>query len=82
MNRKYSYFIGNVLVQVKHVFFPDHHLVLSLLKLKSVGDIFKPTKYSVQTVLVLSLLKLRSVGGIFEPTKCSIQIRETSKIVL
>ena len=32
-----SYFVGNVVVQVKHVFLPDYHLVLSLLKLKSVG---------------------------------------------
>ena len=43
-NRKYSYFVGNVLVQVRHIFLPDYYLVLSLLKLKSVGGIFKPTK--------------------------------------
>ena len=32
-----SYIVGNVLVQVKHVFVPDYHLVLSLLKPKGVG---------------------------------------------
>ena len=68
MNRKYSYFVGNVLVQVRHIFLFDYRFVLFLLKLKSVGGIFKPIKYLVQTVLVLSLLKLRSVWGIFEPT--------------
>ena len=32
-----SYFIGNVLVQVRHVFLLDYHLVLSLLKPRGVG---------------------------------------------
>ena len=27
-----SYFVGNVLVQVRHVFLPDYPLTLSLLK--------------------------------------------------
>ena len=31
-----SYFIGNVLVQVRHVFLPNYHLVLSLLKPRGV----------------------------------------------
>ena len=69
MNRKYSYFVVNVLVQVRHIFLHDYYLVLFLFKLKSVGGIFKPTKCLVQTILVLSLFKLRSVRGIFEPTK-------------
>ena len=69
MNRKYYYFVVNVLVQVRHIFLPDYHLVLFLLKLKSVGGIFKPTKCLVQTILVLSLLKLKSVRGIFVPKK-------------
>ena len=46
-NRKYSYFVGNVLVQVRYIFLPYYHLLLSLLKLKSVECIFKPTKYLV-----------------------------------
>ena len=69
LNRKYSYFVVNVLVQVRHIFLPDYHLVLFLLKLKNVGGIFKPIKCLVQTILVLSLLKFRSVRSIFEPTK-------------
>ena len=32
-----SYFVDNVLVQVKHVFLPDYPLVLSLLKPRGVG---------------------------------------------
>ena len=32
-----SYFVGNVLVQVKHVLLPNYHLVLSLLKPRGVG---------------------------------------------
>ena len=32
-----SYFIGNVLVQVRYVFLSDYHLVLSLLKPRGVG---------------------------------------------
>ena len=32
-----SYFVSNVLTQVKHVFLPDYHLVLSLLKPKGEG---------------------------------------------
>ena len=32
-----SYFVCNVLVQVRHVFLPNYHLVLSLLKPRDVG---------------------------------------------
>ena len=32
-----SYFVGNVVVQVKHIFLPDYLLVLSLLKPSNVG---------------------------------------------
>ena len=34
---KYSYFVGNVLVQVRHIFLPDYPLVLFLLKPLGVG---------------------------------------------
>ena len=34
---KCSYFVGNVLVQVRHVFLSYYLLILSLLKLKGVG---------------------------------------------
>ena len=34
---KCSYFVGNVLLQVRHVFLPDYFLVLSLLRHKGVG---------------------------------------------
>ena len=43
-----SYFVGNVLVQVRHVFLPDYHLILSLLKPRSVG-VFWNQKNPVQT---------------------------------
>ena len=42
------YFVDNVLVQVRDVFLPDYHLVLSLLKSKSVG-VFWNKKILVQT---------------------------------
>ena len=32
-----SYFVGNILVQVRHVFLPNYPLVLYLLKPKGVG---------------------------------------------
>ena len=32
-----SYFVGNILVQVRHVFLPDYPLILSLLKPRDVG---------------------------------------------
>ena len=32
-----SYFVGNVLVQVRHVFLPNYLLVLSLFKPRDVG---------------------------------------------
>ena len=46
-----SYFEGNVLVQVKHVFLPDYPLILSLLKPKGVGVYWnkKKKKKPVQT---------------------------------
>ena len=31
------YFVGNVLVQVRHIFLPDYLLILSLLELRGVG---------------------------------------------
>ena len=34
---EYSYFVSNVLVQVRHVFLPDYSLVLSLLKHRGKG---------------------------------------------
>ena len=45
---KYSYFVGNVLVQVRHIFLLDYHLVLSLLKPRGVG-VFWEKKNPVQT---------------------------------
>ena len=39
-----SYFVGNVLVQVKHVFLPDYPLVLSLLKSRDVGVFWNQKK--------------------------------------
>ena len=39
-----SYFVGNVLVQVRHIFLPVNPWVLSLLKLRSVGGILEHTK--------------------------------------
>jgi len=43
-----SYFVGNVLVQVKYVFLLDYALVLSLLKSRGVG-VFWNKKNPVQT---------------------------------
>ena len=43
-----SYFVGNVLVQVRHVFLPDYPLVLFLSKPRDVG-VFWNKKNSVQT---------------------------------
>ena len=34
---KFSYFVGNVLVQVRHVFLLDYRLILSLLECRGVG---------------------------------------------
>ena len=47
-----SYFVSNVLAQVKHVFLPDYHLVLSLLKSRDVGIFWnkKKKKNPVQIV--------------------------------
>ena len=39
-----SYFVSNVLTQVKHVFLPDYHLVLSLLKSRDVGIFWNQKK--------------------------------------
>ena len=33
---EYSYFVGNILVQVRHVFLLNYSLVLSLLKLRKI----------------------------------------------
>ena len=41
---KRSYFVGNILVQVRHVFLLDYPLILSLLKLKGVGILKKEKK--------------------------------------
>ena len=43
-----SYFVGNVLVQVRHVFLPNYPLVLSVLKSRGVG-VFWNNKNLVQT---------------------------------
>ena len=43
-----SYFIGNILVQVRHGFLGDYHLILSLLESKGVG-VFCNKKNLVQT---------------------------------
>ena len=42
------YFVGNVLVQVRHVFLPDYPLVLFLPKHRDVG-VFWNKKNPVQT---------------------------------
>ena len=34
---KWSYFLGNVLMEVRVAFLPDYPLILSLLKYKDVG---------------------------------------------
>ena len=34
---KCSYFIGNVVVEVRHILLPDYHLILSLLEPTGVG---------------------------------------------
>ena len=39
-----SYFVSNVLAQVKHVFLSDYHLVLSLLKSRDVGVFWNQKK--------------------------------------
>ena len=44
----YFYFVGNILVQVRHVFLPDYHLVLFLPKPRDVG-VFWNKKIPVQT---------------------------------
>ena len=35
-SRESPYFVGNVIVQVRHVFLPDYPLLLSLLKYRGV----------------------------------------------
>ena len=37
LNKKYSYFVGNILIEVRVVFLPDCPLILSLLKHRDVG---------------------------------------------
>ena len=44
-----SYFVGNVLVQVRYVFLRDNLLVLSLLKPRDVEEVWNKKKNSVQT---------------------------------
>ena len=39
-----SYFVGNVLMQVRYVFLLDYHLVLSLLKPRGVGVFYNKKK--------------------------------------
>ena len=39
-----SYFVDNVLVQVRHVFLPNYHLVLSLIKPRGVGVFWNQKK--------------------------------------
>jgi len=39
-----SYFVGNVLVQIKYVFLQDYHLLLPLLKLRDVGLFYNNKK--------------------------------------
>ena len=46
------YFVGNILVQVRHVFLSDYPLNLSLLKLRSVEGILEQKKNPVQTETV------------------------------
>ena len=41
-----SYFVSNVLAQVKHVFLLDYPLVLSLLKFRDVGIFWNKKKKS------------------------------------
>ena len=38
--KKWSYFLGNVLVRVRVAFLPDYPLVLSLVKYKGIGAFF------------------------------------------
>ena len=74
---EWSYFLGNVLVEVRVAFLLDCHLVLSLLKHKGVGvflnkKIRNPNRGSplnnsidaslLDCPLVLSLLKHKGVG--------------------
>ena len=47
LNRKYFYFVGNVLVQIRHVFLTDYFLVLSLLKVRSVEGILELKKKEI-----------------------------------
>ena len=41
---EWFYFVGNILVQVRHVFLPDYPLILSLLKLRNVMSILEQKK--------------------------------------
>ena len=48
--RKCSYYIGNILVEVRHIFLLDYPLILSLLEPKGVGVFWnKKKKNLVQT---------------------------------
>ena len=44
--RKCSYFIGNILVEVRHIFLLDYPLILSLLEPKGVRVFWKKKKKS------------------------------------
>ena len=46
---KFSYFVGNIFVQVRHVFLLDYHLILSLLECRGVGRGVFQTAKAVQT---------------------------------
>ena len=41
-----SYCVGNILVQVRYIFLPNYPLILSLLKLRSVGVFWNKKKSS------------------------------------
>ena len=46
-----SYFVSNVLAQVKHVFLSDYHLVLSLLKSRDVGIFWNQKKKNLVQIV-------------------------------
>ena len=64
-----SYFVGNVLVQVRYVFSPDYHLVLSLLKLRGV-EIFWKKKKNSQNRRNLLNSSIESINISFILLKC------------
>ena len=65
-----SYFVSSVLVQVRHAFLPDYHLVLSLLKLRGVWvfwnqkkKMFSPKKGGPLNSSVDNLILQQGRGG-------------------